>query len=51
MNVAYVGQYVDTGAVESFGLGFGFGLFCFTLAWGTLWLVHFVKTLFGWASP
>jgi hypothetical protein len=36
---------IDAAAVDAFVWGFSFGLFVFTLGWGTLAVIHFAKSL------
>jgi hypothetical protein len=51
LHVLAGGRVIDQAAVDAFVLGFGFGLFVFTLAWGTLAVVQFAKSLLSGVSP
>jgi hypothetical protein len=42
---------IDATAVTAFGAGFGFALFVWVMAWGTLVLVKFFKDLLSGVTP
>ena len=42
---------IDQAASMAFVSGFGLGLFVFVLAWGTLAIVHFAKSLLNGVTP
>jgi len=42
---------IDGLAVSAFANGLGLGLFVLTMAWATLWIVHFVKTVLSGVAP
>jgi len=42
---------IDGLAASAFTDGLGLGLFVITMAWATLWIVHFIKTVLSGVAP